>query len=82
MPRIRCLYEDCVFLAKGFCGAPSIELDPEDGCLTYSEDPDDLGRKSLLVDDEGEVDLEGEESWDEAGFEEIEGLKFDDEEDF
>mgnify|MGYP001584140849 CR=1 FL=1 len=36
MPRIRCRYEDCVFLEEGYCGAAAIELEPEAGCLTYS----------------------------------------------
>ncbi len=35
MPTIRCYYEDCVNLEGGYCGAVSIELDPEGGCLTY-----------------------------------------------
>ena len=36
MPRIRCHYEDCVFLEEGYCGAAAIELEPETGCLTYT----------------------------------------------
>jgi hypothetical protein len=67
MARIRCFYEDCVFLVKGFCSAQTIELDPEDGCLTYSEDPGDM-TMSLLHEDEDE---EFEESWEDEGFEEI-----------
>ncbi|MFP3853455.1 MAG: hypothetical protein ACLFWD_04075 [Anaerolineales bacterium] len=35
MPPIRCHYADCLNLEEGFCAADSIELDPEDGCLTY-----------------------------------------------
>lgn len=35
MPPIRCHYLDCEFLEEGFCTAPAIELDIEDGCLTY-----------------------------------------------
>jgi hypothetical protein len=37
MPRIRCNYDDCVFLDDGICGAGSVELDPLEGCLTYSQ---------------------------------------------
>ncbi|HET7088862.1 MAG TPA: hypothetical protein VFL17_09445 [Anaerolineae bacterium] len=37
MPRIRCHYEDCIFLDAGFCSAEKIELDPESGCLTYQQ---------------------------------------------
>ena len=68
MARIRCFYEDCVFLSKGFCSAVVIELDPEDGCLTYSEDPGDM-TMSILHEDED--DEEFEESWADEGFEEI-----------
>lgn len=39
MPRIRCSHEDCVILSKMYCTSAIIELDPEDGCLNYSEDP-------------------------------------------
>ncbi|MBI4771051.1 MAG: hypothetical protein HY784_11750 [Chloroflexi bacterium] len=35
MPRIRCHYEDCVFLEDRYCGAAAVELDPDQGCLTY-----------------------------------------------
>ncbi|MEK7278598.1 MAG: hypothetical protein AAB342_04700 [Chloroflexota bacterium] len=37
MPRIRCHYEDCVFLEEKFCGAAAVELEPDSGCLTYSQ---------------------------------------------
>lgn len=36
MPRIRCRYVDCVFLEDGYCGAAAVEIDPDEGCLTYS----------------------------------------------
>lgn len=77
MPRIHCLYDDCIFLEKGYCSAPSIELDPDDGCLTYSEDPGDLARK--VRDDEDE-DADLGDTWEDAGFEELDGLDFEDEE--
>ena len=35
MPRIRCAYEDCVFLDDGYCTAAAVEIDPDRGCLTY-----------------------------------------------
>jgi hypothetical protein len=53
MPRIRCHYEDCIFLEAGFCTADKIELDPETGCLTYQRA------------DEAEV---VEEAWEEEEF--------------
>lgn len=78
MPRIRCLYEDCVFLEKGFCSAASIELDPEDGCLTYTEDPNDFISNSLIEEEDDEFD-DYEDSWEEEGFDEID---FEEDEDF
>ncbi len=77
MPRIRCLYEECVFLVKGYCNATSVELDPEDGCLTYSEDPGDLILKDYMGDNE-EIQLD--DTWEDAGFEEIDGLDFENDE--
>ena len=55
MPRIRCHYDDCVFLEDGYCGAAAIELEPETGCLTYTRV------------DEAEA-KEKEEEWDEDEF--------------
>ena len=55
MPRIRCHYDDCVFLEDGYCGAAAIELEPETGCLTYTRV------------DEAEV-KEKEEEWEEDEF--------------
>ena len=37
MPRIRCRYLDCVFLDDGYCGAELVEIDPEEGCMTYTQ---------------------------------------------
>ncbi len=55
MPRIRCRYVDCVFLEDGYCGAAAVEIDPDEGCLTYSH-----------IDD-----VPAEEEWDEEDLEEI-----------
>lgn len=70
MPRIRCHYEDCVFLEDGYCGAAAIELEPENGCLTYTR-----------VD---EAEDKTTEEWEEEDFEEDvdeDGDDYDDEED-
>jgi hypothetical protein len=40
MPRIRCRYLDCAFLDDGYCSAAMVELDPDNGCLTYSPSSD------------------------------------------
>jgi len=78
MPRIRCLYEDCAFLTKGFCVASSVEFDPEDGCLTYTEDSNDFISAVLMDEDDTEFD-EFEESWEDEGFDEID---FEEDEDY
>jgi len=72
MSRIRCHYDDCVFLENGFCSAERIELDPETGCLTYqqadeavaAEDVEwaDTEEEGPLFDDEEE---EEEVEWEE-----------------
>lgn len=62
MPRIRCHYADCVFLDEGYCAAAAIELDPEEGCLTYSPSGDG-GAEAW-----GGNDADLEEDWGEAGF--------------
>jgi hypothetical protein len=46
---------DCVFLENGYCGAAAVEIDPDEGCLTYSH-----------VDE-----VPTEEEWDEEEMEEI-----------
>ncbi len=75
MPRIRCRYEDCVFLEDGYCSTAEIELDPEMGCLTYTR------YDELPVDEEEDWEdeelFEEEEEWEE----EEEDLYEDDEED-
>jgi hypothetical protein len=79
VPRIRCHYGDCVYLEEGYCGAAAIELDPEEGCLTYErsdeavvkvddqwqDEVDDLGD---LWHDDDEILYEdaGEDDWYEA----------------
>lgn len=62
MPRIRCHYVDCVFLDEGYCAAAAVELDPEEGCLTYSASGE-------VSPDEAWKDNEAlEEDWEGAGF--------------
>lgn len=75
MPRIRCHYEDCVFLEDKYCGAAAVELDPDTGCLTYSqvddaEAPEAGEWTEDLTEDEEEEELyeeeeEEEDDWDE-----------------
>ena len=56
MPRIRCRYDDCMFLEDGYCGAAAIELEPETGCLTFTRSED--------------AEAKGEDDWDEEELEE------------
>lgn len=59
MPRIRCRYEDCVFLEDGYCGAAAIELEPELGCLTYTRVDEAQDADVEAVEDD-----EYEDEWD------------------
>lgn len=62
MPRLRCHYADCVFLDEGYCGAAAVEVDPSEGCLTYSA----VGE--VAPEDAWEQNEALEEEWAEAGF--------------
>jgi hypothetical protein len=67
MPRIRCHYVDCVFLDDGYCGAAAVEIDPDEGCLTFSRASDIEERDAEWEDEE---ELEEIEEWDDMEFEE------------
>jgi hypothetical protein len=72
MPRIRCHYDDCVFLEEGFCGAVSVEFDPDSGCMTFQREASE------------ETQEERDDDWEEDDFEddtEDEELYEDDDED-
>lgn len=73
MPRIRCFYDDCIFLKKGMCVAPAVELDPDDGCLTYTDDLDDYTPPIIPSEDMEDF---VEDSWEDEGFEELSDLDF------
>ena len=65
MPRIRCRYEDCVFLEDGYCGAAAIELEPETGCLTYSRVEEAVEEEEDWEEEEVEdLDDDDDEAWD------------------
>ncbi len=82
MPRIRCHYEDCVFLEDGYCGAAAIELEPEGGCLTYTR-VDEAVDKGVDEWEEEEFDEEAEdEDEDYYDDEEDEDLWDDEDEDY
>jgi hypothetical protein len=64
MPRIRCHYQDCVFLDDGYCSAAAVEFDPDSGCITYSPTAESAA--------EDEWDEEEAEEWEELEDEEEE----------
>ncbi|MBT3190234.1 MAG: hypothetical protein HN736_00425 [Anaerolineae bacterium] len=71
MPRIRCLYFNCLYLDDDICTAPSVEIDPDIGCTTYAQTEDDLVEKDGSYEDwdieDIEIDMddnEDGESWD------------------
>jgi len=68
MPRIRCHYVDCTFLEEGYCRASAVEIDPSEGCMTYSPDDDLVEDEELWADEEVETfeeDWEGDEEFEE-----------------
>ena len=62
MPRIRCHYTDCVFLDQGYCAAAAAEIDPDEGCLTYSPTGE------VSPDEAWEENASLEQEWEETGF--------------
>lgn len=68
MPRIRCHYLDCVFLDEGYCSAAAVEIDPDDGCLTYAQTED----ASLEEDWEEEEEID---EWDDEEVDELEDIE-------
>ena len=60
MPRIRCLYVDCNFLDAGYCGAPSVEFDPDLGCTTFVP----IGDEDVLAGDDWANEEDDYENWD------------------
>lgn len=71
MPRIRCLYPDCIFVDEGYCTAAAIQIDPNQGCLTYQPEDDD----SINIDEDlWDEDLNDDEdlvSWEAEAEEEL-----------
>jgi len=73
MPRIRCRYLDCVYLDDGYCSSEVVEIDPDEGCVTFTlitdanvdddwddekiEDLWDVDDDDLLGDDDDDLDL-------------------------
>jgi len=68
MPRIRCRYHDCAFLDEGYCSAAMVEIDPDNGCQTYSPNadstPDDEWEDNEELDEWEEIEDEEEDEED------------------
>ncbi|KPL73058.1 hypothetical protein ADN00_14780 [Ornatilinea apprima] len=64
MPRIRCHYDDCAFLDEGYCSAAAVEIDPDNGCITYT--PND----EPLTEDEWEEEEEELDEWEDLDLDE------------
>lgn len=66
MPRIRCHYVNCVFLDDIYCGAAAVEIDPDEGCMTFvqtdSLSDDDWGDEDTM-DDWEELDSDEDDLW-------------------
>ncbi len=72
MPKIRCFYEDCIFLDEGYCTAAAVEIDPDQGCLTYKPVGEFLDEEDeWLEGEEAFLDEVEEELWDEDEDEEM-----------
>jgi hypothetical protein len=76
MARIRCKYIGCAYLDQGLCAAPVIELDPDEGCMTFTQ----IGDPYDDDDDWDEDDLDGYQEWDDDDFDDP--LYDDDDDDF
>ncbi|MFN2216446.1 MAG: hypothetical protein ACK2TS_05825 [Anaerolineales bacterium] len=59
MPRIRCHYNDCVFIDEGYCSAAAVEIDPDTGCATYSPS------EGIAPDDDWDEEEDEIEEWEE-----------------
>lgn len=73
MARIRCKYIGCTFLDEGLCTATAIELDPDEGCITFTQIGDPFDDDD---DWDNNDDLDGYEEWDDD--DEISGSLFED----
>ncbi len=75
MPRIRCHYIDCSFNDEGYCTAAAVEIDPNEGCMTFTPSSD------ILPEDDWDEDTDELEDWDDVEEEEDEDIWLDDGED-
>lgn len=74
MPRIRCHYANCVYLEAGFCGATSVEIDPDEGCMTFTHVADVSPDEAWSEEDLGEIWEDEEEAYAAEGDDDDEDL--------
>jgi hypothetical protein len=75
MAQIRCKYLSCSYLDQGLCSASVIELDPDEGCLTFTQIGDPFDDDD---EDWDEDELDGYEEWDDEDDEDFVGSLYDD----
>lgn len=66
MPRIKCHYVDCVFIDEGICSAAAVEIDPDEGCKTYTPAEGVAEEEEWDEDDEAsewEDDEDADDDW-------------------
>jgi hypothetical protein len=68
MAKIRCLYVGCIYLEKGYCSAPLVNIDPDEGCLTFTQlddpfDDDDWDDDFSDFDQWNEDDFDDDDDW-------------------
>ncbi len=69
MPRIRCHYNDCVFIDDGYCSAAAVEIDPDTGCATFSPadgapaDEEKWDEEELEDWEEEDIDEDDDDLW-------------------
>ena len=78
MPRIRCLYFNCLYLDDDICTASIVEIDPDIGCTTYAQGASDLFSDDDDYDDWDDTEDLGMEIVDEIEMDEDDGDWLDD----
>ena len=76
MAQIRCRYIGCHYLDNGICTASTVDLDPDEGCQTFSQLEDPFDEEDWDDDD----DLDGYTEWDDE--DDFSDTLYDDDDDF
>ena len=73
MPRIRCLYFNCLYLDDDICTASIVEIDPDIGCTTYAQSTSELLSEIDEYDDDWDTEDFDMEMVDEEEMEDDDG---------